>query len=592
MTIRKPNMFDQIGAGKVRNFAAVVHEFCSAVDSGQEEVLYNYDISLSQDEIDAARNSFRSYLYTIGRNRKGGKLSPSPYSYMLADCLQYCWEKNKHLAHMTPPELGKSTTIRLFFTWILGKDPTLSTAIMSSDEDLSRGQVGVCRAICLNPGYSQIFPEVDPDIDKSKSGQGWAKGGFYFKNATQATDPTMASMPVVGMGTGQRLNCLYADDIISMTIAASPAVRDRYSKAAIERVESRVGTNGIGIITHNCWHRDDLIHRLEQDQRFVQLRVGVSDDCESLFVRIKNAPPDFPVVADPGKYECEARNVEEDGFDLEFRMPLPAGSEKYTAENLREIMNNQPVMFREQYRMIASDPDDLMFPAWPLRQSRQCTAAELLRLPVNDLGEPMGNDMAAMRLRGYLGIDPAGKKRKGTALAYLAVDGGGQIMPGILRLGRYTDHELAFIIQAIWESKLPITEILVEDNAVQSRIIDTLGSIARERNMPWWGRIVPFTTGTNKRDPVHGLPLLNTMIHNGQFLWPELESRQKDRQAWTALETALATTPKEIVGGTSDILMATWFAAQRVGAASQFKSSYDGFSVSSGDDEGSIMDGF
>lgn len=535
------------------------------------------------------RTDFEAFLYRVGRDRRDRPLLPSPYASILASTLVYCYERRRHLAHMAPPGFGKSTIVRLFLVWLLGNNPTLATVINSAEEKIARRQVGLCRKIILSQAFRAIFPEVQPDLHRGQSKlaarlgphqpagssstggdvQGWTVKEFFFRNVGQGVDPAMAADSVMPTTEARRTDVLYADDVMSLAVASSAALRERCIEAMLQTwIDGRLSEGRMAVVTHNCWSKLDLIHRLEPDVRFLQLRIGVESDCSSLFVRLMHAPADLPLVANPAKFR--ATPIEpRDGATHEFRLPLPEGRESVSREKLLELQRNQPGTFRLSRELKAVNPDDLMFPDWAARRVLPGTAAEIVGLRTANGrpdGLPVADDRDRMRLTFLAGLDLASLKRRGTALWFLAVHNADlTVYPLELHCGQFTDLELVDLIENAERRGIHCREIVIENNALQDRVIATISGVARQRQLSWWGRITPFLTGQAKSHPELGLPVLNTMLASGQFVWPDGESRLPGRQAWIDFETDMATLPRDLsVGPTPDKIMALWFPLTRL----------------------------
>jgi len=168
----------------------------------------------------------------------------------------------------------------------------------------------------------------------------------------------------------------------------------------------------------------------------------------------------------------------------------------------------------------------------------------------------------------FTGVDLAGPKRAGTAFFTIKVVGVGvQAIryPVDIRVGKFKGQQMIdqfAQIEAEWKSMT----YMVENNAVQSRVIDMLGLIPATASLP----VAEYFTGKQKMDIDIGLPSLSLEFQNGLWHIPWRGRGRKDNPpdghgalcncAWCQwyYEEIMMYPMSE----TSDLLIAFWLARE------------------------------
>ncbi|SKA13917.1 phage uncharacterized protein (putative large terminase), C-terminal domain-containing protein [Pilibacter termitis] len=179
-----------------------------------------------------------------------------------------------------PPRHGKSRTVSLFASWLLGNDPTRKIMIGSYNETLStqfsknvRDTIMEIKADENIPVFSDMFPTVE-----IKKGDGamnmWSLKGGY--NNYLATSPK-------GTATGFGANILIVDDLIKSADEANNAqVLENHWSWFTDTMLSRVESGGKIIIVMTRWHSQDLAGRAlellpQADYRVKQISMKAYD---------------------------------------------------------------------------------------------------------------------------------------------------------------------------------------------------------------------------------------------------------------------------------------------------------------------------
>lgn len=219
--------------------------------------------------------------------------------------------------------------------------------------------------------------------------------------------------------------------------------------------------------------------------------------------------------------------------------PLPAipiWPVKHSEAKLREAQTD-PFTFSHGYRMESVTPGERKFPSFEKCIQTGLTAAEL----------------AARRMPVYVGVDLAGKKRKGNAIVAIGLDSNLRRCPVEIRAGAWSSPETARNLAEV-VSNHDVRFVQVENNAYQQALIDWI----KESKYDFWMKIEAFTTGSNKGDLEVGLPALEVEFHNEAWIIPGAEFEGHPPACacdWCGFVTEFKNYPK---GATTDKIMATW----------------------------------
>ena len=156
------------------------------------------------------------------------------------------------------------------------------------------------------------------------------------------------------------------------------------------------------------------------------------------------------------------------------------------------------------------------------------------------------------------GVDISTSKRPGNVMFTLGVDQQGIRYKAELIRGKFSSPEFASKIFASYEF-YKHQVILVENNAVQEMLIDWLGYNARYINFQG------FHTGKQKMNPDIGPPSLDVEFQNNMWVFPCRDFADHDHVNCDCNEcTFLKEFEHHPHYGTSDIVMASWFAREAV----------------------------
>jgi hypothetical protein len=532
----------------------------------RDETLSAYD---NHDELSAARTDFLKYIQQVLTDKKGDPLPLDEYSRVYADFLVKCWKSKLHSNHVAPTGGGKTTISRGFMTAKLGENPTLCGIVSGAADKVSINSVTLCRQIVLSAKFRAVYPNAIPDFERSmrEGARGWKKDEFFFMTPGQQQDPALAAVPALPLGEGRRVDIGLFDDYVTLAVVNQIDGTRKYRERFFDTwLEGRMKNAGWAMLVHNCLRNDDLAHFLRADKRVASFWFGVTTDCERGFARFWNPPPGLGIIERPEEFGAVAVSPQ-DNATHEFEMPLP-NRPGWSPDEIRAM--STATRMRNMH-LIPMAPDDKMIPAWGERKFGGATVAQMLGVKESGNGLPMLDRMDRMRFSISAGVDLSSLRRRGTSIMFLVMDvQTGKIYPALHWVGAFRVEDIIARLDEAWALGFEPNAITVEDNAVQDLVLDSIKTIARNKQQPchWASRILPFTTNHgNKFNPVTGLPSLNTEIENGSILWPRDEARRGvgHSQHWIALESAFQNCPRFIQPAqTPDPIMSFFFARQNL----------------------------
>lgn len=203
--------------------------------------------------------------------------------------------------------------------------------------------------------------------------------------------------------------------------------------------------------------------------------------------------------------------------------------------------------FDQGFRMRVIRPGDLAFPSFA-----KCWQPQL------DLRE-----LWARRLPCAIGVDLAGDKRPGNAI----------VAVGVVPTDR--TRVLLEVVHGAWKSPdlvshladvcahHDVQHIMVENNGYQQAVIDWIKASKKE-SFPWWMKIRPYTTTSQKHDPRYGLPGFEVEFANQGWAFPSTMWTGHDPGcacSWCLFDREFRTYPR---GTTTDLVMASLFAKRAI----------------------------
>jgi hypothetical protein len=359
----------------------------------------------------------------------------------------------------------------------------------------------------------------------------------------------MKAMSCTPKSESVRIDLLLADDVItertwdnSEGVNIAKAFRNTF-------IEGRLRLGGVAMYLQNLRGEGDLLHQLRDWEKFISVWVGVTEDCERMFIKVWNAPDDFPMLADPESYgltvmDCPDHEDSPAGFYAEFPVPSRPGYSKLDLEK------TDATAFQTMFRLQGLKPDSLMMPNFSrvIKDPRPIWEV---------IGASQINNRLVMsefdrfRIKVTAGLDISGLGRPGTAFTAGGIDSQGRRYLLEMWSKKAKPEEWIMAIDD-FHDRCGFEELIVESNGVQDQIRELVALIARDKNLSWRHKVRAFVTGSNKWDPHLGLPAFDVKL-GSCYVIPTMPE-------WAAFERSIATLNRETAKSkTPDILMASWF---------------------------------
>lgn len=399
-------------------------------------------------------------------------------------------------------ESGKTLQLAIArVLWELGRNPNLRIVVVSATLDQSVKLVRAIQAyIEHSPELREVFPNLLP-------GPIWTSQKLTVKRTSRAKDPSLVASPVTGRILGARVDLLILDDVVTWTIANSPAQRRDLSTWLHGTATGRL-TDGARVwVLGNAFHPEDLLHELEKNPVWHARRFPVIDA-----VTGKSMWPDV----------WPDRRIEE----------------------RRRELAGQPDEFARQMLCIARDDQAARF-------KREWLDHALRRGEGKKFAYAMAAIPAGYAI--YTGVDLGVRAKKGADLTVLTT----------IIVHPNQDREVLCIESGNWNARVIVDRIvdthkrfggivIVENNAAQQFIVDITKD---ESAVP----VKPFHTGSNKAHPEFGIESLATEFANGKWILPAKSGRPAHPEIAKLCGGMLFYDPK---AHTADHLMSLWFARE------------------------------
>lgn len=157
---------------------------------------------------------------------------------------------------VAPPETYKSSTLRMFLEWYIGRNPECAILyIMNTSSQAQRQVMSIQSTIEKNPKYHVVFPGVIPD-----KARGWTKEQMFIQRENRArADATIYGTGIDGPYQGVHVDLLVVDDPTDQQDVRSETTmeqqRERVHGVLIDRLQ--VGGSIFVILTR--WGEADLV---------------------------------------------------------------------------------------------------------------------------------------------------------------------------------------------------------------------------------------------------------------------------------------------------------------------------------------------
>lgn len=468
------------------------------------------------------RDVFNAYVL---EDETGKQLSsPAPIHREWSKHIEHCIRVKKFAGIIAPFGHGKTEQTVIGATLFdLARNPQLRIKIVSNTDVNAMARVkAISKYIEENERFHRVFPNIEPDYDS-----GWNEHQIFIKRDGYAKDPSIQAFGILGSGTGGRADKLVFDDPVDMKNAIlEPQSRERVIHAIKGTWMSRLDETKEEINYCPVIYVATIWHELDATCQYV----------------MKN--PQFSVLYMPINQENTAIDCTRDGAE-KFTIALWNDKWDKPALDKRESTLG-PRNYARGFRLRAFSDDDIALGSFPKCLRYDLTIAEALK-------------SCGSNWKYFTGIDPAGDKRSGFAMFTLAYSPSSHVkIPVDIRVGAWRGR--AAIEQAKEVNRLFHPEYFsVENNATQVIFEEWLRE-AGGGDM----RVRGVNTGGEKSDLNIGVPGLDIEFSNA--LWVvALHDHDHRGEAYQGHDCPWCRWIKETqfypIFGSTDILMASWFAA-------------------------------
>ena len=244
-----------------------------------------------------------------------------------------------------PPQHGKSLGSSVALpAYLLGKNPDLHIAIASYSASLAQKFNKRVQRLIDSPTYTALFP----DTTIKASGRTGA-----YQRTSELTEIVGHSGDLVAVGregslTGNPVDVFIIDDLYKDAMEAnSPTVRENCWDWYTSVVRTREHNLSRELIVFTRWHKEDLVGRIQQKERVVELKEWSQLDTLSpndwLHLNLEALKTTAPTELDP-------RKVGEALWE-----------ERHSAELLREKQRLDTLQFEAMYQGRPSDAAGLLY---------------------------------------------------------------------------------------------------------------------------------------------------------------------------------------------------------------------------------------
>lgn len=360
-----------------------------------------------------------------------------------------------------PPKSGKSEILTVGrLVCRLGENPNRRVAIVTADRALALKMVGAIKALIEG---SEMVRTIWPHL---KPGRKWTDTELYVDGA-QGRDPTVRAASTETNITGSRVDDLVLDDVLTHDNTQTEMSRDKtwawfHSSGILGRTDETTDV----VVMNNCYHPNDLAHRLEKEEAWAAYRFPVIDE---------EGNPTCGDLWTPSAIEAQRRVL---------------GPLEFARQMLCKPYDEKTQRFRETWILDAKERGE----------------GRTLVERIDDLEDGCfvvtGVDLGAAQTA----------KADETVLFTILVWPNGDWEPIAIDDGRWTGDVIRDRILSCW-GRMHSERVIVENEGQQKLLIDI---IAKDTPVP----VVAFRPGTMKTDPALGLEAMAVDFANGKVIIP------------------------------------------------------------------------
>lgn len=450
--------------------------------------------------------------------------------------LQALADSFKRVAVMSMPESGKTKNLVIArILWKLGHNPNLRISIIcQSANKAKKALASIATHILESKELHEVFPNL-----KRHPTAAWTNTAITVARTSVANDPSVQAFGQLSDIVGTRIDLLIVDDLLTGTNTATKHLRDKTYNFFFKTLPSRLTKDAQVIILANAWHPDDLVHRLEANERAGNTAWHV----ERIPVLDEQGNPVWPE-------QWPLERIEDKRLEI--------GPLQFAREMLCQARSDGDARFRTEYlELSCRNGAGLPLSLDGLQHIQPPKAAEVEQWSLRvALARYAQTGEWTMPVRIFTGVDLAfGQSRSAdeSAIVTIAVYPNGlrQVLHVVAGRG-WTSTDLREKLEWVYDAFRPTT-IMIENNAAQISIV---GDLQRETPLP----IVGYRTGEAKADPNLGVEGISAAMAMGKWAFPSTDGTMRgilDPEINRLAEECLYYTPEKHTG---DRLMAMWFA--------------------------------
>ena len=402
------------------------------------------------------------------------------------------------IAHVESAKTANLSIGRVLFE--LGKNPNTRCVIVSNTVAQA---TKIVRSIAGYLDKSKELKEVFPDLRQAETGP-WTNTQLTVKRKGSPKDPSVQATGVHGSIVGARIDLLILDDLLDYENARTPGLREDLWNWVHSTLFGRLTANSRVICVGNAYHRDDFLHRLEQNAPYWKT------------VR-------YPVIRDDG---------------------TPSWPDRWPLERISQKRDELgPVEFARQLLCKARDDAEARFKKEWLDTCMARGNGRTLQHAV--AAPPPGCSI-------YTGVDLAVQQHSSadlTAFVTIMVYPNGDREILNIESGRMAGPQIIQKVQELYHRYQGI--FFVENNSAQDFLLQFM---RQSSAIP----VKPFTTGRNKLHPEFGVEGLAAEMSMGKWIIPNRDGNMH-AEVSALVNDMLYYDPKSHTG---DRLMACWMARE------------------------------
>ena len=399
----------------------------------------------------------------------------------------------------------------------IAQDPNLLIKLVHVSETES---VKRCRALRDYISKDEDFRRLAPHVQATSI---WGSQRFTVKRDAMSKDGTVEAYGILSTALGGRANLIIFDDPQDLkTAVLEPTMRKKIEETFKNVWLTRLTPgNSEVVVLMNKWHENDLANMIQSNPIWAWMEIAVAEDLNHLIYK--------------------------DSFGETYELPL------WTLFNKDDLIDRLKSLgqrdFDRGYRLVPYTDADKTFSHF-----RQCchfgiTPKALIENEKNWIF--------------IAGIDFAGKKRPGTVLVVLAINRFSGMKVPVEVVCLRGSQELPHYMVKFYQ-KYGVELFVAENNGTQDALVDMLiSTLGEEKYRRFRIKIEGFLTGSNKADPLVGLPSIEKEFENNEWMFcfeQEPKVGEVDaNNAWMKLYQEFLHHP---FFETTDIVMALWFARQ------------------------------